>query len=169
MHPPRGGLAAILGPFFGDKGTAHGPLTADSDAGEKTEKSELPHFCANTAQKCEDRIPENRQHQRTHTPVLVRDGSPQKRAAPADEKKREEQTAVKADAGDIVAQSGPRQEFFQGGSHNEREDVRIHAVERPAGPRRKETAPLIASQWFREELCCHPGIPPNTTHFAEHL
>src|SRR5262249_35011707 len=52
------------------------------------------------------------------------------------------------------------QEFLQRRHHHQREDVRIHPVEGPSGPRSEKPAPLILGEWCcrrrkRDSVCAH--------------
>src|SRR5260370_40603831 len=82
VHVARASATAVLRPFFRDEGSTHGPLAADADPGEQTQSRKLPDVCDQGTEKCEYRIPNNPQHQRSHSPKFIADRSPQKRQSP---------------------------------------------------------------------------------------
>ncbi len=97
VHVAAAGLAAILGPFFGDEGAAHRPFAADADSGQKAQRGELPDAGHDTAQEREQRVTEDGERQRAHPSEAVRDRPPDHRDTPADQKQREQHAPVEAD------------------------------------------------------------------------
>ncbi len=76
VHVPRTRAAAAFRPFFRNKRAAHGPLAADSNSREQAKNCQLPDVADERAEKREDRIPHDRQHQGADAAELVTDGPP---------------------------------------------------------------------------------------------
>ena len=85
MHQTRTHTAPMLRPLLRHKRPAHGPFSANADAGQQAEDSQLPHASGERAQKGECRIPHDGEHERAHTAELVSNRSPKKRQSPADQ------------------------------------------------------------------------------------
>ena len=146
MHVAGAHRAAILGPFFSHERPAHRPFAPDADARQQPEDRELPDARRDGAEKREDRVAEDRQHQRADAAEAIGDGPPQQRQSPADEKQREQHAVVIADVAGRGGDARSRQQLGQCGHQHERVDERVHAVERPAAPGRPKAARLIACE-----------------------
>src|SRR5438876_6114695 len=82
-QPPR------FGPFFGDEGSAHSPLAADANPGKQPQNGKLPDARDERAEKRENGIPHDRQHERANAPELIANRAPQKGHSPAEQEQRE--------------------------------------------------------------------------------
>ena len=146
VHVTRAGAPPLFRPFFSHKRSAHGPLAADADPCKQAQNGKLPNVGDRRAEESENGIPNDGQHERSHTPEFVSHRPPQKRQSPAEQKKCEQQSAIEADVAFRCGNSGARQEVAQRRNQHQRVNERIHAIERPASPRSPEPANLIARQ-----------------------
>ena len=146
VHHTRAHFAALLGPFFRYERSAHRPFTANADSREQAIRRQLPHARGERPQESKKRIAENRQHQGAHAAKFVGKRSPQERESPTDQKKREQDAAVKADIRLRGCDVRFRQQFAQRRHHHECVDERVHAVNSPSSPGSPEAANLIACQ-----------------------
>jgi hypothetical protein len=94
VHVAGAHLAAILGPLLRDEGAADRLLTAKTDAAEHAQDGELPHGLREAAGEREDRVHEDRRHQRLDASEAVGDRSPHHRHAPSGQEQREQDAAV---------------------------------------------------------------------------
>src|SRR6185295_5464910 len=143
VHVAGGHLAAVFGPLFGDECSPHRPLASDTDARQQPKQCKLPHARRDCSEKSEQRVAEDRQHQRAHTAEFVGDRSPHKRESPADQEQREQKPAIESNIRLVTRDAGTRQEFLQRGHHHQRVDERVHPVEGPASPRGPESSDLV--------------------------
>ncbi len=153
MHHARTHRPAIFRPLLGNQRCAHRPFAADADPGKKTKRRERPDICGKGAQQRKERKANNREHQRPDAAEPVGNRPPQQGHPPANQKQREEDTAVITDIPIARGNSGTGQQFPQRGNQNERVDERIHPVQHPTSPSRPESADLVARE--RDSSCCH--------------
>jgi hypothetical protein len=59
---------------------------ANANSGEQAQNGKLPNAGDESAQECENRIPNNGQHQCANATKPIADRTPQKRESPADQK-----------------------------------------------------------------------------------
>ena len=136
--------APVLRPRLGDVRAGHRPLAADTDAGEEPERAELPHVLRERRRAGEEGVDEDRGRERLGASEAVGDGTPEERASPAHEEEREHHGTDVADARGGDFHSRLRQELGERGREDEGIDDRVHAVERPSGPRGPEADDLLA-------------------------
>ncbi len=139
-------LAPVLGQFFGHEGRADWLLAPEPDTAQDAEDRQLPDVRHQPAEKREERIGEDREHQRSHATNPVADWPPHHREAPSEQKHREEHHPVEADVHRRRLDARVRQNLSQRWHQHERVDVRVHAVERPPAVRRDEAALLIRGE-----------------------
>src|SRR2546429_9640215 len=89
LHQPGASQPPRFGPFFGDEGSAHSPLAADANPGKQPQNGKLPDARDERAEKRENGIPHDRQHERANAPELIANRAPQKGHSPAEQEQRE--------------------------------------------------------------------------------
>jgi hypothetical protein len=147
VHVARAHLAAIFGPFLRDERASYRLFTADPYPAQDTERGELPDIGDQAAEKREQRITENGQHQRAHTAKAIGHRPPHHRQAPAEQEQREQHAAVVHNVAGRGGDARTRQQLAQRGHEHDRVNRGVHAVERPAAPRRPEPANLVSIQF----------------------
>src|SRR6267154_156831 len=143
VHVTRARFSAALRPLLRHERATHGPLPADSDSGEQTQRRQLPNAGDQRAKKREYRIPGDGDHQRADAPEFIGYRAPQKGQPPTHQEQGEQQSAIKSDIALGGGDSRARQELTQRGHENERVDERIHAIKCPAAPGRPKAANLV--------------------------
>src|SRR6185503_393839 len=129
--------------FLRDEGAADRLLTAEADAAEDAQDRQLPHVLREAAGQGENRVHQDRHHQRLDAPEAIGDRPPHHRHAPAGKEEREQDAAVVADVARRRGDARFRQQLGQRGHEHQRVDERVHAVEAPAAPGRPEALDLI--------------------------
>jgi hypothetical protein len=143
VHVTGAHLPAIFRPFLGDERAAHGLLAPEADTAQHAQDGQLPDVGDQAAHEREDRVEQNRRHQRLHASVAIRDRPPDHRQAPPEQEQGEQDAAVVPDVAGCRLDTRRRQELGERGHQDERIDEGVHAVEAPAAPRGPETFDLI--------------------------
>ncbi len=120
-------------PMLERQGHARRPLAAHADAEQRAEREEHAVARREPAQEGEDRVPQNREHQRTSAAPAIRGGP---RSYAADDAEEQRDAAERAKCGPVDAEGAT--DVHQ----QERQDGEVEPVEHPPQPRREKRSPL---------------------------
>ena len=76
VHVSCADAPTLFRPLFGHESSTHGPLAADANARKQAQNSKLPNVDDERAEKRENGIPHDRQHEGPNTPEFVADRPP---------------------------------------------------------------------------------------------
>ena len=140
-------LAAVFRPRFGDVGPSQRPLAANSDSCQQPKQPQLPHVLRQRGRAREHRIDEDGGGQHSRAAKPVSDRAPDQRQSPANQEQRKQHRSRIAHVARRSFDSRLWQQLGERRTQHQRVDDRVHAIERPASPRRPEAGDLRAIEF----------------------